>query len=377
MRKTLENYEAFQVMAHRTQNMQVVDHKEINLHLHRSRREARAAAQQAADMSRREAHKETAVSLAQRATQFDGPLLRVEQPGEDALASSSLPPAFAHGRGKDGGDVFGGRHHPSRILGWPHAGSSSSSSAAAGTDVKRGGEAKDRRLALSSTTDRTERAGGTKGPTEEVEDELPPWELTAREEEFDITTGRFGDPTMGTFRELSDSNIRLLPQHEAEKKWRVDAGLLPLSLKRAAREAREQEEKAMGEVEREYQRRRQYTKYRKWDGLLSRVQEKRRLKQDEAERSEEDAAEEENRRRRRATTEKDRLSVVSEVGEEEEEGGGERGSHRTSSFNLEGDLPLFRRRPIPPGRRLSQLLRKGEHRQRVSPSLRKRFSSMT
>lgn len=385
MQKTLEHYEAFRLIAHRTQNLQVVDNKEINLHLHRIRREARAAARQAADFSRREGHKEAALSMAERATQFDGPLLQVEDTtpplggagggGRPLHSASNRYGTVPHGGG--GGGPWT-ETTTSRVLGWQHA--STPSACAAEKDMGNPeGDAAAPAAAGEEEEEGEDEAVEEKAPTEEEEegDELPPWELAGKEEEFDIATGRFGDPNVGTYRELSDSHIRLLPQHEAQKKWRVDLSLLPSSLKNTVREASQQQERVMEEMEREYQRRLQYKKYKKWDELLRKAKKKKKLEKAALEKQEYEVQEEARRRRweeRRTPT--DSLSLIPEEGEEEERGSEGKFSS-SNGRDRGGGRPVLARRPIPATKRLSQLLRKGLHRQQVSPSLLERYNPRT
>lgn len=253
MQRTLEQFEAFRVMAHRTQNLQVVDHKEINLHLHRVRRESAKAEKAQHEEARREAHRAEAAALGEAAMRFEGP-------SPDVLQPQPYPES-------------------SQVLG----AESASTAGAAGSEPE----------------------------------ELPPWELTGGEDEFHLDTGRFGDASVGRYRELSDSNIRLRPQHAALKQWKVDEALLPVTLKDRIAQAQQEEAQQRAAVEAEYQRRLQFRGYRKWDRLLSRSKAKKQL-----------------------------------IKEEEAEGAV---------------------KPIPASRRLSQLLRKGRE-EKVSDALLKKYA---
>lgn len=386
MQATLDHYEAFRLMAHRTQNLQVVDHKEINLHLHRIRREARAASRQAEDIARREGHRKAALSMAHRATQFDGPLLRVEEGkggGYEGGEAGGMASSWNRGGiGKDGGDVFTSHCSPrstsSRVLGLgnpstPRASPSLfPSSSLDGTRASR----KRRRnepLEEEESPQEEEELKREGEQEEEGREELPPWELTGKEEEFDLSTGRFGDPNMGMYRELSDSHIRLLPQQEAEKKWRVDTSLLPSSLKIVLHEATQEQERVVEEMEREYHRRLQYKKYKKWDAFLTRAKEKKKMERAEEDRREYAAQEESRRKWEERRRNSNSLSIIEE-GKKEGREGEEKSSSSFSGGRERGRLPRLPRGPIPPAKRLSQLLRKGLYRQSVSMSLREKYN---
>lgn len=347
LQRTLDQYEAFRVMAQRAQNLQVVDHKEINLHLHTIQRERNAKERKAAEWSRREGHLMAAAALAKSAVEYDGPSVSVSS------ASSS-------------GDVGGGtgmEERPFAVLGLhtpnpatteadeeeddddnsPHSGVG---------DTVTDGDRHRHHLKPSSPIhhqqqQQEENQGqGQKeverGEEEEEEEELPPWALTAGEDEFDLSTGRFGSPELGRFRELSDSKVRLLPQRAAQRKWRVDHALLPASLQDSVREARRQEEQRHAAVEAEYQRRSRYASYRKWDKLLDRAQKKKK--------SEVEA------------------DIVLWDPPTDEEGSGDQGG-KTAPHYKKTNHSTSRgvgTKPLPAPKRLAQLLRKGMEKQRVS-----------
>lgn len=314
MAKTLENYDAFRVIAQRTQNLQVVDSKEINLHLHKVRREEEKRRRALAEAKRVEEHLMNAQSLAIAATQFDSssPLPSFGDDGDPT--PTWWTPADA------GGEGGGGR--PSQVLGWEAAADGEgsfplSSSPISNSDTSDAAVTTGSREAVVAAKKEDDTTASA--PVEE----LPPWELTAGEEEFDLATGRFGSPEMGRHRELSDSNIRLLPNREAEREWRVDRELLPTSLHHKVKETTLRQESQWEAVEAEYRRRSQYTSYRKWDRLLHR-----------------NKAKKEAARRQR----------------EEEEG---------------------TKGPVGPRKRFAQLLRRGADQQRVSCALREKYNRST
>eukprot|EP00796_Vickermania_ingenoplastis_P009800 gene9800-6877_t len=292
MTKTLENFEAFRIIAQRTENLQVVDHKEINLHLHKVRREARQAERRVLDARRREEHQMAAAAMVHAATQFDGPSLSVET---DAMGHSD-----SHIAG-------------SQVLGWD---------APAPAPSEDPGEANTSALTHMSEGESEDEEAPSEEPS--PRDELPPWELGAGEDEFDLESGHFGgSPEWGRYRELSDSRVRLLPSQAGQKAWRVDEALLPTTLKGSVAAARLEAQSRQEAVEKEYQRRSHYATYRKWDRLLQRGEAKKRSEQEER-------------------------------AQEVESGKG------------------FR--PTPASKRLAQILRRGSDRQKVSAAMREKYN---
>lgn len=257
MRETLENFEAFRVIAQRTNNLQVVDSKEINHHLHRVRRDARRQERLAEKSQRREQHLMEATGLA-------------------AAAKSFVPPVEEHRKAM-------------QVLGF----SASTEGNLAGLREVREEPANDTTdtapLGSMASTDITLLPHGDRDA--EVDDtgdaelaptgELPPWAIGTEEEEFNLTTGRFGDPRVGRYQELSDSSIRVLPSQAAQKKWSVDRRLLPTALRDVVQAAEMEAQRRHEEVEREYEHRSQYKKYQRWDRLLSSAQEKKEARRRE------------------------------------------------------------------------------------------------
>lgn len=275
--KTIDNFEAFRIMAMRTKNLQVVDHKEINLHLHRVQRQRRKAERLAEEGARREAHLLQQADLAANATS----LHEHELPSftdMDSTASASRVLGADTILEEDGGDEEDDQATPT---------------------------------ALTATSD------GEADKDEAAQDEIPPWALGGGEDEFNLGSGRFGSVELGRYRELADSRIKLLPVRAAQKKWEVDAGLLPATIQEAMRKHGGRYEA----VEKEYQRRSQYNSYRKWDRLLQRADERR-----------------------------------------------QQGKSGDDSGKI---------KPVPASKRLAQLLRKGADRERVSASLREKYSGKT
>ncbi|RNF10297.1 hypothetical protein TraAM80_01640 [Trypanosoma rangeli] len=270
MHKTLENYEAFRIISQRTNNLQVVDHKEINLHLKKMQREMLREERRTEETLRRERNLLDAATLAASAKSFSPP--------------EETPPAASRVLGV-GGEGRGGS---------PQSLPSESSTAASG-DVL------------------VQDDGG----------ELPPWAIFAGEEEFDISTGRFGDPDVGRYQELGDGRFKVLPSREAQQKWTVDRQLLPGPLQDTLLRAELQQKLRHEAVEARYKQKLQYNRYRKWDSFLRKAQEKRH--QAEA------ANEGEN----------DGNGVVC---------------------------------PLPPKRRLSQLLRKGRDKAPVGGALKAKYT---
>ncbi|CBZ27277.1 conserved hypothetical protein [Leishmania mexicana MHOM/GT/2001/U1103] len=242
MRETLENYEAFRVIAQRTNNLQVVDSKEINRHLQHVRQDAVRRERKMESALRRERHVMEAAGLA-------------------ASAKSFTPPPTANG-----GEM--------QVLGVTEdvvlEPTSSHSSALVESQSHCGG---------------AEATG--KGEDGATASELPPWALFEEEDEFNLSSGHFGDPEVGRFQELSDSRMQVLPSRTAQAQWSVDRQLLPTSLKDIVQEAELEQQRRREGIEKEYERRLQYTRYRKWDSMISKAQQKRRRQaQDDGEEEE-------------------------------------------------------------------------------------------
>ncbi|KPI85313.1 hypothetical protein ABL78_5625 [Leptomonas seymouri] len=283
MRQTLENFEAFRIIAQRTSNLQVVDSKEINRHLQHVRRETVRQERKMEHTLRRERHVMEATGLAASAKTFTP--LPMEDEGDMQVLGITA----------DATSVAGG---------------SATTGMTPAEDVPTS-------LITSGVADN----GGAEAGAEDdaTVSELPPWALFEEEDEFNLSTGHFGDPDTGRFQELSDSKVRLLPSRSAQAKWSVDRQLLPTSLKDIVHEAELGQQQRHEAIEREYERRLQYTKYRKWDLLIAKAQSKRSM--DRARKAEAGATQ-----------------------------------------------------PLPAKRRLSQLLRKGRDRERVSEETRARYS---
>lgn len=291
MRQTLENFEAFRVIAQRTNNLQVVDSKEINRHLQHVRRDIVRRERKMENSLRRERHVMEAAGLAASAKSFT-PLPEEEERELQVLGVTAGTAS-----------ALGDQAAVAAVL---EDGTSSSL-------TPTGDEGSDNVLAAKD-----EHSAGNASEDDEV-NELPPWALFEEEDEFNLSTGRFGDKNMGRLQELSDSKVRLLPSRTAQAKWSVDRQLLPTSLKDIVQEAELEQQQRHEAVEREYERRLQYAKYRKWDHLIAKAQSKR---------SQERARE-------------------AEAGATQ---------------------------PLPPKRRLAQLLLKGRDRQRVSEEVQAKYS---
>lgn len=274
MRQTLENFEAFRVIAQRTNNLQVVDSKEINRHLQHVRQDAIRRERKVENALRRERHVMEAAGLAASAKTFTSLPVEERQPmqvlgvtAEETAAAARLEePA-----------------HTSLV-----------------------------------TTVANEDSAEAKAEADAA-GELPPWAMFGEEDEFNLSTGRFGDPSTGRLQELSDSKVRLLPSRTSQAKWSVDRHLLPTSLKDIVDEAELEQQQRHEAVEKEYERRLQYTKYRKWDHLISKAQLKR---------------------------------------------------SRERAEEAQAGAP----QPLPPKRRLAQMLRKGKDRQRVSEEVQAKYN---
>ncbi|KAK7196028.1 hypothetical protein NESM_000536300 [Novymonas esmeraldas] len=237
MQETLENFEAFRVIAQRTNNLQVVDSKEINQHLQRVRLDAVRRERKLENALRRERHVMEAAGLAAAARSF------------------TPPPA------EDGGDT--------RVLGVT-TGSASTA------------------LVEAHNSSSSSSSGDDSGAA--PINELPPWALFEEEDEFNISSGRFGSPEMGRFQELSDSRMQVLPSRAAQAQWSVDRQLLPTSLKDIVQEAELEQQRRHDAIEQEYARRLNYTKYRKWDKMISAAQQKRRKQAQASDDEDADAA---------------------------------------------------------------------------------------
>ncbi|CCW67494.1 unnamed protein product [Phytomonas sp. Hart1] len=292
MRQTLENYEAFRIISQRTNNLQVVDDKEINLHLKRIRRENLRKEQKDEDYLRREQNILSMASLAASAHDFT-PI----DPPESENPSRVLGIAnHTQGFLTDEAGVFPEKPHREPIK----------------TRAAHPGQDAGEIVGGSGNT----KGDGVKGAVGEDPNEIPPWVLFSEQEEYNLSTGHFGDPEMGRYQELSDSKFRLLPSRLAEKKWSVDRHLLPDSLKDVVKSAELKQAERLKSVEKEYHRRLEYKKYRKWDNFLRKAKE---------------------------------ASVIAK--------------EKNGSVQ-----------PIPAKKRLAQLLRNGKDRAKVSESVRERFN---
>ncbi|AYU79031.1 hypothetical protein conserved [Leishmania donovani] len=287
MRETLENYEAFRVIAQRTNNLQVVDSKEINRHLQHVRQDAMRRERKMENALRRERHVMEAAGIAASAKSF------TPTPTENGGEMQVLGVAARTPLGGAGQDVV---LEPT---------SSQSSALVESQSHCGGGEATG------------------KGEDGATASELPPWALFEEEDEFNLSSGHFGDPEVGRFQELSDSRMQVLPSRTAQAQWSVDRQLLPTSLKDIVQEAELEQQRRREVIEKEYERRLQYTRYRKWDRMISKAQQKRR-RQAQDDREEEEA----------------RVAV----------------------------------KPLPAKRRLAQLLRKGRDRQKVSAAVLAKYN---
>ncbi|EAN90547.1 hypothetical protein C3747_53g117 [Trypanosoma cruzi] len=268
MHKTLENYEAFRIISQRTNNLQVVDHKEINLHLKKIQKTMLQKERHTEETLRRERNLLDAATLA-------------------ASAKSFTPP--------DGTSTT-----VSRVLG-----------------VNEGGDSSIAKIPPPASTSDTR---GDSLVQEECH-ELPPWAIFSGAEEFDISTGRFGDPDVGRYQELSDGRFKVLPSREAQDKWAVDRQLLPGPLQDKLQRAELQQKLRHEAIERRYQQKLQYNRYRKWDSFLRKAQEKGQ--------------------REKSSEEEEEVDAV---------------------------------RPLPPKRRLSQLLRKGRDKAPVEGSVKAKYT---
>ncbi|KAG5478733.1 hypothetical protein LSCM1_06137 [Leishmania martiniquensis] len=287
MQETLDNYEAFRVIAQRTSNLQVVDSKEINRHLQRVRQDALRRERKMENALRRERHVMEAAGLAASAKSFTPPPAGTEREMQVLGVTSGAP--------------FGDACQDAVPEPTP---------------------------APPSALVESKSHGGGGEPTSEGEDgatagELPPWALFEEEDEFNLTSGHFGDPKVGRFQELSDSRMQVLPSRIAQAQWSVDRQLLPTSLKDIVQEAELEQQQRHEAMESEYQRRLQYSKYRKWEKMITKAQEKRR------------------RQTQNGT-----------------QGGGE-----TCTI-----------KPVPAKRRLAQLLRKGRDKQKVSATVQAKYN---
>ncbi|EKG08666.1 hypothetical protein TCSYLVIO_000178 [Trypanosoma cruzi] len=268
MHKTLENYEAFRIISQRTNNLQVVDHKEINLHLKKIQKTMLQKERRTEETLRRERNLLDAATLA-------------------ASAKSFTPP--------DGTSTT-----VSRVLG-----------------VNEGGDSNIAKIPPPASTSDTR---GDSSVQEECH-ELPPWAIFSGAEEFDISTGRFGDPDLGRYQELSDGRFKVLPSREAQDKWAVDRQLLPGPLQDKLQRAELQQKLRHEAIERRYQQKLQYNRYRKWDSFLRKAKEKGQ--------------------REKSSEEEEEVDAV---------------------------------RPLPPKRRLSQLLRKGRDKAPVEGSVKAKYT---
>ncbi|KAG8349145.1 Pentatricopeptide repeat domain [Trypanosoma vivax] len=274
LHKTLENYEAFRIISQRTNNLQVVDSKEINLHIKKVRQQALQNERRASELVRRERSLQDAAALVSSAKSF-------RPPDEDNVESS-------HVLGLDGVN------------------------------------SEDATCLDSPPDSAAETASGDEG-------ELPPWAICSGEDEFDITSGRFGDPNMGRYQELSDGRFKLLPSREAQKKWVVDRQLLPAPLQDTLHRSELQQQATREAIEKCYKQKLQYKRYRKWDAFLQKAQEKQRLR-------------------------------CAQKREEEE---GDIDGVNSASLGA---------KPLPAKRRFSVLLRKGRDRAPISSAIRDKYN---
>lgn len=290
MRETLANYDAFRIIAQRTNNLQVVDHAEINLHLRRVRREADRRERRMTQQQRRESNVLAAAELAAAARRFSS----CDENDVASEAADDTPTSLC---GPDNA------HHQTSLH----------------------GDAPEPEAAKATTSDRVDTSCDDNKvfePTRErpatTEEELPPWAIFAGEDEFHLDTGHFGRPELGRYRELSDSAMAVLPSRAAQSTYRVDTRLLPHALRATVQEATWEAQSRAASVEAEYAERRRHRRYRRWDDFLRRAQAKQR----EQRKSEAEGAQ----------------------------------------------------KPLPPRRRMAQLLRRGSDQQRVSPEMINKYT---
>lgn len=317
IQETLENYEAFRIISQRTNNLQVVDDREINLHLKRIRRDALKQERRTEEGLRREGNILAAAGLA-------------------AAAKSFTPPPEWGDHGGGGGD--------SHVLGWGDGGGGGAAMAPPPwlDDDGSGGDIAAMEAVLEDYNDDGEEEDGVGSdngkarrpsppPPAAAADELPPWALTGGEAEFNLSTGRFGDPNAGSFQELSDGTVRVLPSREAQVQWSVDRNLLPQGLQGVVDTAELEQLRYRDSVESEYGRRRQFAKYRRWDNMIQKASSKRREAEDGGDGDGD--------------------------GDDEDAGGSVR-----------------RMKPLPAKKRLAQLLRHGVEKQKVSQATRDKYN---
>ncbi|KAH9593545.1 Pentatricopeptide repeat [Trypanosoma melophagium] len=294
VRRTLDNHEAFRIIAQRTNNLQVVDHKEINIQLKKLQREAQRKERRVEETLRREKNLLEAATLASSASSFRTP---------DAILSTT---SHVLGISEENNNTHGHTSSVSDTNGYLTLPTTTTNSS-------------------SSTEGKEEKEEQYTNDKEEESSELPPWAIFSGEEEFDISTGRFGDPNMGRYQELSDGRFRILPSREAQEKWAVDRQLLPGPLQDKLQRAELQQQARVDAVEQEYTRKLQFKRYRKWDTFLRKAQ------------------------------------------------GKQQKGHKADGNNNEDD-ENDDVRPLPPKRRLSQLLRKGRDKAPVDAALKAKFT---
>lgn len=220
MKRSLENFEVFRLIAQQTKNLQVVDSKEVNLLLKEQGLQRNKQERRAEQQTRQDRYLADAEALRVAARQYRGaPVERGESPAAPS------------------------------VLGLTR-------SAASAT------------MQLPESQQQKE--------DEVVGDELPPWalhnEMTG--DHLNFKTGRFGDPTKGRYQELSDGRFQVLPNRESETVHRTNLELLSPDLKDQVMQAKLNEEMHEAERTREREEKMKYHKFQKFSSFIARAKDK-------------------------------------------------------------------------------------------------------
>lgn len=242
LEKTLEAVDAFRIISQRTKNLQVVDDKELNLHLVKTRAAAITREKYDQTAARRERHLREAEALQQQARTFTGASLDDSSEGEEHQVAKN-------NRALESDDK-------TRILGW-----TSTPTATPKSDES------DRGIPPAPTTQRNE---------------LPPWAVESDSgATYNFKTKRFGDPLQGRYREMDDGRFKVVPNREAQTTHDVDVKTLPAPLRDAIESAQRNEALKSATETAAREEKLKFASFRKFDRFVARAKEKKRQEREE------------------------------------------------------------------------------------------------
>lgn len=115
-------------------------------------------------------------------------------------------------------------------------------------------------------------------------EELPPWVVSREQggERFNFKTGRFGNPELGRYQELSDGKFKVLPVKESLEQFEADVKFLDRNLRDSVEASRLNETLRDEAIAKEKELKLQRKGYRRFESFVSRAKEKQqRLRQDD------------------------------------------------------------------------------------------------